>query len=168
MEKNLDTTSDDPARAIHDDLLAQTGAALISGDFDLFSACFLLPQTVDTFDGRKLIETIEDMREVFSSVRSYHRKRNVTDIVRRSTEASFRDDETIVAVHTSRLLSGSQLIGEALSAFSIIKRTSDGWKVASSQYAVLDDPALSAALIGPQAYEASNRSGTPTGPSQAR
>jgi hypothetical protein len=130
-------TLNDP-RAVSEYLLARTGEAYMTGDFDKFASCFALPHTIDTFEERRLIATTDDLRALFNTVRASFCRKNVTDLVRRCVAASFRDPDTIEATHETRLLSGTRLIQPAYPCLSTLIRTDAGWLVASGQYAVTD------------------------------
>lgn len=129
-------------------LLRQTGDALLSGDFERFQACFTLPFEVDTCRGRNTITTAEELGATFRKVCQHYRMLNVTDLVRHCDEAKFGGPRTIAAKHTSRLLSGSFLVREAMSAYSVLRWSDAGWRIQSTRYALRDDVGFSSALIG--------------------
>jgi hypothetical protein len=136
------------AREVAEGLLAKSGAALMSGDFDSFLECFALPQDIATFDGRKTIKTADDLREIFEGVRKLNRRRSITQVVRQCLEAEFRDENTITATHQSRNLSGDILVQGPITAYSIVENFEGVWKITYSQYAALDDPELNKTLSG--------------------
>ena len=129
----------DPAE-ISNELLATTGEALVGGDFDSFSACFELPQDLETFEGQRRLETRDDLRALFTSIQAFFRSLGVTLLERHCVEAKYRDPETIAATHQSRLMAGSVLLRAPYPAFSILKRRDGVWRVAFSQYAISDAP----------------------------
>ncbi len=136
------------ARDVAESLLEKSGAALKNGDFDSFLECFELPQDIATFDGRKTIETPEDLQEIFDGVRALYRRRNVTQIIRQCLEAEFRDENTITTTHQSRNLSGDQLVQAPVTAYSIVKKIDGVWRISYSQYASSDDAELNETLTG--------------------
>jgi hypothetical protein len=135
------------ARNVASILLERTGDALLTGDFELFHPCFLLPQEVQTFEGRRMIKNKEDLRQLFDGVRAFHRKSNITQLVRNCVEASFLDPDTISSTHESRLLRGAELIERPYPVHSILKRVGMDWQIVSSEYAVPDIPDLVEALL---------------------
>ena len=135
-------------KAVSESLLEKTGAAYKSGDAESVVQCFLLPQEMGTFEGRRLMETPEQLRDTFEAVRLYHRRLGVTQMVRHCLVAEYKDADTIEATHESRLLSGQRLVQRPYPAFSVLKRIGGVWKIASSQYAITDAPFLSDALMG--------------------
>lgn len=148
------------ARDVSEYLLARTGQAYATGDFDLFAACFVLPQWMETFEGRRLIATTEDLRQLFDGVRAHFDRLGVTDLVRHCIAAEFRDPDTVEATHESRLLAGNRLVQQPYPCFSVLKRTDAGWQVAGGQYAIPDALAHSAALTGaPRASSHSSHTG---------
>ena len=148
------------ARDVSEYLLARTGQAYATGDFDLFASCFALPQWMETFEGRRLVATTDDLRQLFDAVRAHFCRLGVTDLVRHCVVAEFRDPDTIEATHESRLLAGTRLVQPPYPCFSVLKRTEAGWQVAGGQYAIQDALAHSAALTGaPGAPSHSSHSG---------
>ena len=148
-------TARDP-REIHQRVLDVTGRALMTREFDAFSAHFHLPQQVDSFDGLILVETPERLRQLFDGICTYYRDQGVTELVRTSLEASFQRPDKINCTHESRLLRGNTLVNAPFCAFSVLIWTETGWKVSFSQYAIADAPVLNVALTG------NTRSGAPT------
>jgi hypothetical protein len=136
------------ARDVSEYLLEKTGEAMLAGDMDAFAQNFLLPQDIDTFDGRLRVDTVEEVKEVARNVRAHFMSKGVTEMVRHCIDAHFRDEKTVEATHETRLLSGTQLVQAPFPVFSVLKHTETGWKIASSQYAITDEPAHNAALTG--------------------
>ena len=141
------TSSEDP-RQIADFLLQETGMASQTGDFSRFQICFHLPNAVETMDGKRVIRSALEMRNLFERVRAYHQQHGVTDVVRRIVTAQFQDAATIHAIHESRLLSGAIQVHDVYQCFSELRRFDDRWKIVSSQYAIADSPVLNKLLAG--------------------
>lgn len=136
------------AKAISQEVLDITGAALLSGDFDAFAACFSLPHEIETFEGTMTIKTMAELHERFDKVRGYFKANAVTDIVRHVMEADFVDAETIQHSHQTRVLSGPILVQAPYPSLSIMSQIDGRWRVTSSQYAIADAPDLNTALCG--------------------
>ena len=134
------------AKDVSEYLLRRSGDALFSGDFNAFAACFALPQKMETFDGRKLVETEEDLRSIFDGVRAYYRSLGVTILERRCIAARFATADRVEATHVSRLISGASIVQTPYPVFSIIERGEPGWRVVHSKYAISDAPAHNRAL----------------------
>lgn len=117
-------------------LLDQTGDAYLANRFEDFGSCFLLPHRIETYEGVRNLDTIDDVKVIFDNMRTFLRQKNVTSLVRNCIEAEFEDSKTIKATHESRMLSGDVLISAPYVAFSVLKLTDHGWKIATSQYAV--------------------------------
>lgn len=132
-------------QAIHQALLDRTGKAYLEGDFDSFATCFLLPQHVATHDGTRYLETRDDLRAMFLSMRAFFAERGATRLDRWNVATDFDGPDTIRATHESRLMAGEVVIQTAYPAYSILKWHEGAWKVAFSQYAV-PDAAHSSAL----------------------
>lgn len=136
------------ALAIAQGVIDRTGLGLMTGDFEVFAPCFCLPQDIETFDGRRHLETLADLRSVFDAVRAFHRKMGVTEMVRHCVTAEYRDPTTISCIHQTRLVRGSLLLQKPYHVFSVLSFENDVWRSALSQYAVDDSPSLCRALVG--------------------
>ncbi len=131
---------------ICEDMLARTGAAIMSGDFHSFLSCFHLPQKMETFSGYRMIETADDLRAVFDGVRKYMRDKGITRMVRRNINANFQDADTIVAMHETRMLRGTFLAQPTYPSFSVLRRMNGVWKLTDTIYAIKDSAEHEAAL----------------------
>lgn len=129
-------TAQPSARDICEKMLVLTGAALKTGDFELFARCFTYPQELQTFVGRRSLLNENDLRDVFGAVRTFYLKNGVTDLSRRCVEAAFKTPDTIQTVYETRLLSGTTIIREAFPVFSTLVRIDDEWKIAGTSYAL--------------------------------
>lgn len=136
------------AKDVSENLLDRTGKALMSGDFDLFASCFVLPHVIETFQGRRTVETVDDLKKVFDGVTAYFRQKNVTELARHCVEAEFRDDDTIVATHMSRVVSGARLVQKPYPVLSVLRKIGENWIISDSMYAIEDQPAHAKALSG--------------------
>lgn len=136
------------ARQIAEDLLTRTGAALLSGDYPAFAACFLRPVTTETFAGQRIVQTQAEHRAMFDEVVEYYRMNNVSDLVRQVISAEFQEDRMIFSTHTARCLSGSQILSHSTNCLSRI-RFSDGlWRIDMMRYASENAARFDAAITG--------------------
>lgn len=135
---NKMTRDDRRAEEIAKAVLEDTGNAMMSGDFELFASRFLLPQTVETYSGRREITTRDDLFDIFKSVRRQYELIGVTENVRRVISTAFQDDMTITAAHESRLMRGALSIREPYPAYCTLKFVDGRWLITSSVYAVRD------------------------------
>ncbi|WP_299045810.1 hypothetical protein [uncultured Tateyamaria sp.] len=142
MTKTLLTAQD-----VSEHLLARTGDAMLSGDFDRFAGFFLLPYEVETLDGKRLIETRSDLRVTFDSVHAHLVKQQVTLMARHCVSASFRGPDEVAATHETRLISRDILVQQPYPAFSILRKQPDGnWRITHTSYVIVDSTDLNAAL----------------------
>lgn len=142
-------TSMQTAQDISIDLLERTGAGLMSGDVSGFLSCFHVPCFVETFDGKRLLNSKLDIEDVYNSVRDYYRAHNVTDLIRECISAEFKTHETIYNTHITRLMRDDEvLFRRPFPVFSILRLLDDGWKITYSQYAIEDAPKHNKALSG--------------------
>ncbi len=135
------------AREVSEHLLEKTGQAILSDNAENFLTCFCLPNEIQTFDGRRLIKTAEELRQVFLAVTKHYATIGVTDMVRHCVEASFTDPHTVVAMHETRLITGNVITRNPFPALSVLKYNGSKWQIASSSYAIEDQREHNAALM---------------------
>lgn len=143
MERKFTT-----AREVSEHLLEATGTALMCGDFDSFQQHFLLPQELQTFEGMRVLKHVDDLKSAFEAVRSFYHRTGVTDIARHCIEAAFKDEQTIEAVHETRLLSGHVLCKMPFATLSTLRLVDGHWMVNGTSYAIAEPPGLNSALLG--------------------
>ncbi len=139
------------ARQIAEDLLARTGQGLITGDFNLFGDCFALPNTMNTFENRRVVNDLGELRVLFDDVRTYFAKVGMTEMARHIVDAEFRNATTIVSTHQSRLVAETELIQQPFDVLSVIEQIDDIWRIRHSEYAIVDSEDHNTALVGPNA-----------------
>lgn len=139
------------AREIAEDLLDRSGRGLTRGDFDLFQGCFALPKEMETFNGRRVIETKEEMETVFDDVRAYYRNIGMTRVDRHIVDAEFRNQTCIVSTHRSLVYGGDDLIQQPFDVLSVIELQDGVWRIRHSEYAITDSTDHNNALVGPDA-----------------
>ena len=136
------------AHEIVEHILGETGAALMSGDFQRMMTCFELPYEIGTFAGQRTVASEAEMRTTFDRIRAHYEARNVTDLVRRCMEAEFHDPVTIESTHETRVMSGAVQVQETYTVYSRQRLIDGRWKVGWSQYAITDVQAHIAVLSG--------------------
>ncbi len=136
------------AREIAEDLLDRSGRGLTEGDFDLFERCFALPNEMETFEGRRVIETREEMRAVFDDVRAYYDRIGRTRVDRFIVDAEFRNSTCIVSTHQSHVYAGEDLAQQPFDVLSVIELQDGVWRIRHSEYAITDSKDHSNALVG--------------------
>lgn len=141
-------TTHERAMAIAEELLKRTGDAYVSGDAEAFADCFLLPQEIDTLDGKRLITTRAEIIATFEAMREYFRVEGITIMDRRCVSAEFSNPDTITHTHESRLLRGDMQVREPYPSLSVLRRVDGEWKIAYSQYIITDSPAHNRVLNG--------------------
>ncbi|MEL6465091.1 MAG: hypothetical protein AAFQ58_09000 [Pseudomonadota bacterium] len=142
MTSDLTTAAD-----ISEHLLAQTGDAMMSDDFDSFATRFFLPYTIETVDGQRAITTRADLKTTFIAVRAHLVKHQVTLMARHCVSASFRGPDEVAATHETRLISRDILVQDPYPAFSVLKRQDSGdWQITYTSYVIIDSAELNGAL----------------------
>ncbi|MCC1493096.1 hypothetical protein [Cognatishimia sp. F0-27] len=140
------------ARDIVETLLERTTRSLMTGDFDLFADCIWLPYSVETFAGKRAVETREMLAELFDFSRRFYRMSGVTQIVRHCVQAEELRDALIVSTYETRLIQyGSFLPREPFTTFVEIACRDTIWRVQRGQYAIADSPAHNKVLLGQSA-----------------
>jgi len=137
------------AEEIADYLLHRTGRGLMTGEFDVFAACFELPQVLETTEGTRLVKDRDDLRRIFDSMRQFFREREVTDLVRSVVSSRFQGPNKVESIHVSRLLkAGGETYRAPYPVYSVLQRRPDGWKITFSHYVILDSRTHNGALVG--------------------
>ena len=141
------------AREIAEDLLERSGKGLMTGDFAVFADCFALPTEMETFDGRRLIETRAELEAIFNDVRAYFSSTGMTQMERHIVDAEFRNPTSIFSTHQSRVVSDGELVQQPFDVLSVIALIDGQWRIRHSQYAITDSNDHKAALIGVDATQ---------------
>ena len=123
----------------------------MTGGFAKFSSCFILPKEMETFEGRRVINTLAELEEVFDDVRRYYQSIGMTRMERRIVDSEFRNSTTIVSTHNSRLYAEDQLIQQPFDVLSVIELVEGAWRIRHSEYAITDSNAHNHALVGQDA-----------------
>jgi hypothetical protein len=123
-------------RAIAEQLLAESGAALMTRDFPRFRVLFELPHRVETYARHSVIRTEDDMRRVFDGVCGHLRETGIEKMVRVVLDARFRGDGRMEYTHETHLLQSGFWAEAPCTAYSVVLRRGDAWRVAESCYAV--------------------------------
>lgn len=149
----------DSAREIADSILQKSGDALLTNDFEAFAALFTVPTTVETFEGRRVLSTLGEMRTTFEEVCRHYKTQGTTDLVRHVVAAEFVDPSTIRATVEARVLAGAQLQQAPYVIFSKYVHQDGAWKIAESVYVLDDAPIYIRALTyGKRAQTAKEKS----------
>lgn len=141
LEQNTKYIDDEDPNDIADDLLYRTGQAMLQNDFDAFQACFKIPQLVETSEGKRLVETIDEFRVVFLNMQENLRERCVVDVVRSVVSAEFLEKDVIGSTHVAvRIDADGNKMCPPYPVYSILRRDSNNvWRIESSIYAFVED-----------------------------
>lgn len=139
------------AKEISEMLLEKTGKALLSNNFDLFSECFALPHKIETPDSKRVLETPAEFKSIFDRVVSDYQNKRVTQLVRITEVAEFRNASRIEAMHITHLMSGNTRVKDPFPCFSVLEFINGQWRATSSQYAVDNQTTVGRALAQMQA-----------------
>ena len=143
MLKDIDT-----AHAISTFVLETTAAALLSGAFDDFAACVALPYQIEVEGATVVCETREDLKKTYLNAHQHLTQLGVTLLHRDCIAVDFKDDDTIVSTHETRLLSRGLLVDDPYPAMQTLVRGDDGvWRVQSGVYWMQPNSGFKAALL---------------------
>ena len=134
------------AKDVSEHLLRITAKALMTRDFDMFAACFHLPQTMNTMGRRVVAETRFDLRRVFESNCDHHEALGVTELRRECVAAIFHGENRVEATHLSTVLADGKEVMPPYPVFSVLEKSDTGWLIMSSEYALDDDSAVAKAI----------------------
>lgn len=127
------------ADEVTNDLLFRTGKMLETGEAQWIEDCFHLPQTVETFVGKRRLFSEACVIDVFESVRKFYETEKVTSIARAVITAERLAPDLIGSIHVAKLLKdGGQTYRAPFPVYSLIRKVHDRWKIASTLYAILD------------------------------
>lgn len=136
------------AESIAEDLLVQTGKAILQGDDALFLACVHLPLLLETTTGQRLITKRKEVCTILADFRQYMRNESYVDMVRTVVDANFIDADTIGSTHVTLLTQENGAEKRCpFPVYSIIRRFGNKWLLVSSLYAILDCDAHNDALL---------------------
>ncbi len=145
--------SDAQAELLVLNLLEKTGEALLSGCFSTFSRHFALPQTIETFETRRVVTSFLEWNGIFDDVRAHYEKLGVTQLVRSCLEVKVLSMDLMICTHETRLMHENRLLIRPFPVFSEVRRFDETWKVTRSSYAIPDSPGYTRALSGPSGKE---------------
>ncbi|MEM6275514.1 MAG: hypothetical protein AAF714_01075 [Pseudomonadota bacterium] len=138
----------DPEDAVHiaEHVLELTGRALLKRDFDALRKCFAVPTVVETFEGRRTLKTVDDLRAAFEGVCAHYHGLAMTDLVRRVVAAQFDGADVIRTTHECRVLAGQNLAQAPYAVYSRLEKDGEDWRVAESIYIIDNAPIFTRAL----------------------
>ncbi|KHQ54299.1 MULTISPECIES: hypothetical protein [Mameliella] len=138
---------DAEARRIFQDMLDRCGEAMLAGDMAGVLRWFTIPNTVESFEGRRVLGTVEETRDLFRTIMARQRELSITHMIRKVTHAEFRDADTIRATHETRYIHHGTVLSEAPHVgLSILHRYPDCWKVHHAQFTVAGRNPLNSAI----------------------
>ena len=137
------------AREVAEDLLERSGQGMMTGDFVLFSSCFSLPTRMETFEGSRVLETLEELKTVFDGVRAYYKKTGVTAVRRHIVDAEYRNPTSIVSTHNASTFVNDELIQQPYDVLSVLELRNGSWTIRHSEYLITDVEEHSSVFAGP-------------------
>ncbi len=135
------------ARAIAQTALEETGAALISGDFDLFSRHYETPYTIATETGIARRATDDELRDGFYDAVEYYRARGVTRLDRQVESALFDGPDGLRYCYVTQLMAGDQPYRAPYPNIATLRRRGDRWLTIATEHIVSDPETFSSALL---------------------
>ena len=117
-------------------LLEITGTALLENDFRSLFECFHVPHFIATAEHKTVLETRQELRDIFDTAVAGYSRQQITNLVRFCEVAEYRSDTRIEAMHITHLMSGNQRVAEPFPSFSVLEFIDGRWQITSSQYAV--------------------------------
>lgn len=134
------------AKEIAEFVLEETGAALLSNDFDAFVPFFYVPHTIETPDRKTILKTRSALKEVFDRVVQDYAEHNVTALMRINEHACFHGPFKIETMHVTHMMSGNLRIKDPFPSYGWLEFIDNRWQCTSSQYAVDTNTAVDLAL----------------------
>ncbi|WP_375256936.1 hypothetical protein [Citreimonas sp.] len=137
----------DAAAAIAQRLVEQTGAAMLSRDFDAFAAYFRLPCLVATPEGARMLEHTDELRGIFERLSAHYLGFGDVTLDRRVIEAMFDGPDLLrFSFSTTALVDGT--VAEAtIAAHSTAARDGDTWHITDNHALVAQDSVQNTVLM---------------------
>ncbi|UWR23110.1 hypothetical protein [Sulfitobacter sp. S190] len=124
-----------------------TRDALMCDNFDAFVRYFRLPQHMETIEGKRLVETKADLRQVFDAVRQYFVRTGITGLDRELIRAEQKAPHLIEYLYETQMISENTLFALPYPTFSMLCKTPDGWQIYYTMYGMMNADQHHAALI---------------------
>lgn len=134
------TGTDDEAFIICSQVLEATGSAVLHGAFEPFASHFNEPTIFETFEGRRVIETKDELRRTFEAAGAFYAGLGVTDLVRHVVAAAFSAPNTVHATIECRVLAGTVLVLHPYSLHTVLEKVEDRWLISETIYIIEDAP----------------------------
>jgi hypothetical protein len=149
----MDTTprlpSSEDAHEIVRSMLAATGDALMSGEFDLFHVHFTLPYRVETFEGTAQALHLDDLRRLYDGARAYYARGGIGRLLRTCLSVHARDPAHLTATYETLLVPHVGAPTRPPYWCNMDMHLTDGrWRVARRAFAIADDAHHVRALLG--------------------
>lgn len=128
------TLSNDIAFRIYQSILNASGDAVNLRDFTRYAPFFNTPSTLETFEGRLVIRTSDDLRKAFENLQTLLRDIGATQMERTCTLAQFDGPTTIRGLHDSQLRDDAGHVLEEYSGMATLNLSEGKWRVTSSQF----------------------------------
>ncbi len=142
-------TSDPLAEQIVEDLLFATGRALREDHKDV-GKLFQVPQIMETVNGKRIVNSEDDVRDVFAGVRKYFAANKVTDVVRTVISAEFLTPELVGSSHVSQLMrEGGEPFRTPYPVYTVTRWFEGAWRISASVIAIVDCADHVSALTDP-------------------
>ncbi|KHQ50463.1 hypothetical protein [Mameliella alba] len=140
--------SPDTAHDVAASLLAATGDALTTGDFELFRRNFRLPQAIATIGGTRTLRSDEDLRRTFDQIQAHYAEIGLHRLDRWIEVALFDGPDEIRSCHVTHMLSKSgKLLNTPILTMSRLLREGERWLIGGTQYTISAESAHGQALL---------------------
>lgn len=123
------------AKDIYQELLDLIWDAMETQRYDDYQTYFMLPHTIVTSEGTKVLNADADLRKFFDTMCANLSMKGNSQMMRRCIAAEFKDAQTIHGSHETRVVGYAAQIWGYYPALSVLRLTKGRWRVASAQYA---------------------------------
>lgn len=130
------------ALRIAEDALFKTDAAIMTGSFDAFADCFLLPHAMEINGASHQIDSRAALEEMFQQFQKHLTLMRVTLLERHCISAEFVSETLISTTHETRLVCGRELVARPYPVFSELHLQEERWLIGSSRTAFPGDSEL--------------------------
>lgn len=111
--------------------LDRISTCFITGDFDAWEACIILPFSLVTKTGPVTLSTQDELRANFEQYLDACRILQLDTIARRPIAVKVCDDATVIGTYETQLLSRGTRATQPYTSSALLHRANGGWRMSS-------------------------------------
>lgn len=120
--------------SIYQSALNVVSEAVLSGDFERYTAMIDLPYLIQTANANLLVSTADELRPTFDTMREGLKERGVTHFERVARSADYVSRDRIEGWHHTHLIADGEQIAYPYPASHVMVRRGEDWLFSEAQY----------------------------------